>query len=156
MGLLLSFERLTQRGYNQLVKSILLIEDEQAQRELVRHVLEPRGFEVTEAQNGGEGIAYLERREYAVILLDLRMPGGSGEFVIQWILANRIELRSRVLIVTGDLLSPGLEVFLNKVKLPMLPKPYLLGQLIAAVESIAAGFGAPKQAASERVSAVGL
>jgi CheY-like chemotaxis protein len=138
-------------------RPILLIEDEQAQRELVRHVLEPRGFEVTEAQNGAEGIAHLERREYAVIILDLRMPGGSGEFVIQWILANRIHLRCRVLICTGDLLSPGLEVFLNKVQLPMLAKPYLLGQLIEAVEHIAEGFVPPRQADTEasRVSAAG-
>ena len=131
------------------MKPILLIEDEPAQRELVRHVLEPRGFEVTEAQNGREGIAHLERCEYAVIILDLRMPGGSGEFVIQWILANRIHLRSRILVCTGDLLSPGLEVFLSRVQLPMLPKPYLLGQLIEAVERIAAGFTALKTANGE-------
>jgi len=124
---------------------ILLIEDEQAQRELVRHVLEPRGFDVAEAKNGREGIALLEKREFAVIVLDLRMPGGSGEFVIQWILANQIHLRSRVLVVTGDLLSPGLDVFLNKVEVPMLPKPYLLAQLIEAVERIVAvqGYAQP-------------
>ena len=124
---------------------ILLIEDEQAQRELVRHVLEPRGFDVAEAKNGREGIALLEKREFAAIVLDLRMPGGSGEFVIQWILANQIHLRSRVLVVTGDLLSPGLDVFLNKVEVPMLPKPYLLAQLIEAVERIVAvqGYARP-------------
>jgi len=136
-----------------VTRPILLIEDEQAQRELVRHVLEPRGFEVTEAQNGGEGIAFLERKEFAVIILDLRMPGGSGEFVIQWILANRIHLRNRVLICTGDLLSPGLEVFLSKLELPMLAKPYLLGQLIEAVEKIAGGFGPPKQLLESRATA---
>ena len=104
-------------------------------------MLEPRGFDVTEARNGREGIAFLEQKEFAVIVMDLRMPGGSGEFVIQWILANRIHLRSRVLVVTGDLLSPGLEVFLSKVELPMLSKPYLLAQLIDAVERIAATQG---------------
>ena len=74
-----------------------------------------------------------------MIITDLRMPGGSGEFVIQWILANRQHLRSRVLIVTGDLLSPGLEAFLEKVQIPMLPKPYLLADLIQLVEGIADG-----------------
>ena len=138
------------------MRPILLIEDEQAQRELVRTVLEPRGFEVTEAQNGGEGIAHLERQEFAVIILDLRMPGGSGEFVIQWILANRIHLRNRVLVCTGDLLSPGLEIFLSKLQLPMLPKPYLLAQLIEAVERIADGFGPPKPASGDaRITVAG-
>ena len=127
-----------------------MIEDESAQRELVRHVLEPRGFEIVEAQNGVEGIRCLEGREFLAIILDLRMPGGSGEFVIQWILANRIHLRSRILVVTGDLLSPGLEMFLSKVQLPMLAKPYLLTQLIEAVEAIAT---APKMVATERATA---
>jgi DNA-binding NtrC family response regulator len=130
-------------------RSILLIEDEQAQRELMRHVLEPRGFEVTEAENGREGIVHLETRDFAVIILDLRMPGGSGEFVIQWILANRIHLRSRVLIVTGDLLSPGLEMFLTKVQIPMLQKPYLLAQLIDSVEDLAEVNGFSKPATGE-------
>ncbi len=116
---------------------VLLIEDEQAQRELVCHVLGPRGFDVTEAKNGREGIACLERKEFAVIITDLRMAGGSGEFVIQWILANRIHMRSRILVVTGDLLSPGLEIFLSKLELPMLSKPYLLSDLIAHVDRIA-------------------
>ena len=128
-----------------MTRPILVIEDEQAQRELVRHVLEPRGFEIAEAKNGREGILQLERREFAAILLDLRMAGGSGEFVIQWILANRIHLRSRILVITGDLLSPGLEVFLTKVDIPMLPKPYLLTHLIELVESIALEHGFPSE-----------
>jgi two-component system cell cycle sensor histidine kinase/response regulator CckA len=118
-------------------RTILLIEDEEAQRELVKRVLETRGYELTDAANGQEGIRKLSAGDYDAILLDLRMPQGSGEIVIQWIIANRPELRPRILVMTGDLLSPGLEAFLERVQVPMLPKPYMLADLVQAVAKIA-------------------
>ncbi len=121
------------------MRTILLVEDDTAQRELVRRVLEPRGYELAEAATGEAAVELLSHKDYAAILLDLRMPGGSGEWVIQWILTNRPHLKPRILVITGDLLSPGLDAFLERVQLPMLGKPYLLGDLVAAVEKIVTG-----------------
>ena len=115
---------------------LLLIEDDAAQRELVHHVLEPYGFEVLEASTGDARIKQIVATEFDVVLVDLRMPKLSGEFVIQWVLANRPKLRDRILVITGDLLSPGLDAFLASVKVPMLAKPYLLSDLVEAVKKI--------------------
>jgi len=115
---------------------LLLIEDDAAQRELVHHVLEPHGFEVQEASTGDAGIKKIQETAFDALLVDLRMPKLSGEFVIQWVLANRPELRERILVITGDLLSPGLDAFLGSVKVPMLAKPYLLSDLVEAVKKI--------------------
>jgi CheY-like chemotaxis protein len=114
----------------------LLIEDDAAQRELVHHVLEPYGFEVQEASTGDAGIKKIVETDFDVLLVDLRMPKLSGEFVIQWVLANRPKLRERILVITGDLLSPGLDAFLGSAKVPMLAKPYLLADLVGAVKKI--------------------
>jgi len=115
---------------------VLLIEDDAAQRELVHHVLEPHGFEVQEASTGDAGIKQIVATAFDVLLIDLRMPKLSGEFVIQWVLANRPKLRDRILVITGDLLSPGLDAFLASVQVPMLAKPYLLSELVDAVKKI--------------------
>jgi CheY-like chemotaxis protein len=119
------------------MRSLLLIEDVAAQRELVSQVLQRKEFSVTPVGDGREGIVWLQQRDFDAILLDLRLPGCSGEFVVQWILQNRSHLRSRILIVTGDLSAPGLAFFFD-LKIPVLQKPYSLEQLIKAVESIAA------------------
>ena len=121
-----------------LNKSILLVENEPAQRELVRHVLEPRGCSITEAGDGAAAIKELATGTFAAILLDLRMPHASGEMVIQWVLANRPEVKPQILVVTGDVLSPGLDAFLDRAQIPMLCKPYLLADLVSAVEKIIA------------------
>jgi CheY-like chemotaxis protein len=120
-----------------LSKQILVIEDAEAQRDLIRIALRPSGFAVTEAVNGREGIAYLERADYAAIILDLRMPGENGEVVIEWIIANRSHLRSRVLVVSG-MLSPADELFLAQARMPVLTKPYLIKDLVQIVTKLAA------------------
>lgn len=119
-------------------KSVLVIEDESVQRSLIREVLQPHGYELFEAENGEAAIRQLVRADFNAILLDLRMPGGSGEFVVQWILANRPDLKRRVLIVTGDVLSGGAQAFLNKVQIPLLAKPYNISELVKAVETMMA------------------
>jgi CheY-like chemotaxis protein len=117
------------------MRSLLLVEDVAAQRDLVRQVLQRMDFTVTAVGDGREGILCLQKQDFDAILLDLRLPVCSGEFVVQWILANRIHLRSRIVIVTGDLSAPGLAYFFD-LKIPVLQKPYSLQQLIQAVEKI--------------------
>jgi CheY-like chemotaxis protein len=119
-------------------RNILVIEDDPSQRELVRTILEQRGFEVSEACSGREGIECLSQQDFAVIVLDLRMPDGNGEVVVQWVLQHRIHLRTRILILTGEMPSPALDDFLDRLHVLMLPKPYLLAEFLQIVESLAA------------------
>ncbi|HEY9660838.1 MAG TPA: PAS domain S-box protein, partial [Allocoleopsis sp.] len=53
---------------------LLIVEDKWENRQLLRKMLEPLGFEVREATNGQEGIAQWERFEPHLIWMDLRMP----------------------------------------------------------------------------------
>jgi two-component system sensor histidine kinase TorS len=118
------------------MRSLLLIEDVAAQRDLVSQVLQRKEFTVTQVGDGRDAIVWLQQRDFDAIVLDLRLPGCSGEFVVQWILQNRAHLRPRILIVTGDLSAPGLALFFD-LKIPVLQKPYSLDQLINAVENVA-------------------
>ncbi len=59
-------------------KTILIVEDEEAVRELERFILEAEGYEVMEAKDGLEGLTKAEFRKPDLILLDLMMPDVSG------------------------------------------------------------------------------
>jgi CheY-like chemotaxis protein len=62
--------------------SILLIEDDNAARQLTRRILEKEGWRVGEASNGKEGLQQVAHEQPTVILLDLMMPEMDGfEFV---------------------------------------------------------------------------
>jgi len=59
-------------------KTILIVEDEEAVRELEKFILEAEGYEVMEARDGLEGLAKAEFKKPDLILLDLMMPDVSG------------------------------------------------------------------------------
>ena len=57
---------------------ILLIDDEEIARYAVRQVLETGGHEVTEAENGNEGIALQKAQPFDLIVTDIIMPEKEG------------------------------------------------------------------------------
>ena len=63
--------------------NILFIEDDRMNRRVVRDMLGVGGITMAEADSGEQGLALIEANDYAVILLDLRMPGMDGFDVIE-------------------------------------------------------------------------
>ena len=57
---------------------VLLVEDNDVSRSVVRHMLVPRGYQVDCASTGAEAIELASRRVYAAILMDLQLPDMSG------------------------------------------------------------------------------
>lgn len=57
---------------------ILVVEDNDRNRKLVRDVLQFKGYEIAEATNGEDGIELARTRRPAVILMDIHMPGMDG------------------------------------------------------------------------------
>jgi CheY-like chemotaxis protein len=66
---------------------ILVVDDDELIRALLRNVLERQGYRVTDATNGEEGVAkYLEHRP-DIVITDMLMPGKEGSEVIREIRA---------------------------------------------------------------------
>ena len=59
-------------------QNVLVVDDDQDMRALLRDVLEEHGYKVTLAQNGQEALKSLREGEYPVVLTDLRMKGIQG------------------------------------------------------------------------------
>src|SRR5207249_3335686 len=82
---------------------LLLIEDERSVMDFIRTALERNGYALRTANSAAEGIRALEAGRFGGIISDMRTPGGaSGADVYAWIVANRPELRERMLFITGD------------------------------------------------------
>jgi len=64
--------------YPEPPKSLLVLDDEPDARELVKLVLEPRGFTVRGAGEGEDALRLLKEYDISVALVDLLMPGMSG------------------------------------------------------------------------------
>jgi len=57
---------------------VLMIEDNEANRYLVRFILEKAGHEVMEAESGEDGIEMVKKDRPDVILMDIQLPGKDG------------------------------------------------------------------------------
>jgi CheY-like chemotaxis protein len=56
------------------MKTILVVEDDFASRELVREILEAQGYQVIEAGDGQEALQKAEEVDPDLVLMDIRMP----------------------------------------------------------------------------------
>ncbi len=59
-------------------KRILIVEDEEDNRRIIRDVLAHAGFEIDEAATGEEAIASVYTRPPDLILMDIQLPGRDG------------------------------------------------------------------------------
>ena len=57
---------------------ILVVEDNERNRKLVRDVLTFKGYQIIEAETGEEGVRLAQERRPRLILMDIRLPGVDG------------------------------------------------------------------------------
>lgn len=69
-------------------KRILVVEDVEMNRKVVRIVLKAKGYEVLEAVDAEEALAILRTGLPDLILMDIALPGISGEDLTRQIKAN--------------------------------------------------------------------
>jgi len=101
--------RQLRRGYEGARRKVLVVDNEEADRELLVHLLEPLGFELRTAASGHDALDLLAAglRPDAV-LMDLAMPGIDGWETIRRL--RRIEgVQARVAVVSANAFDKGLE-----------------------------------------------
>ena len=57
---------------------ILIIDDEAILRQTLARILQQAGFEVSTAENGEQGLSFIQTTNFDLIFMDLRMPGIAG------------------------------------------------------------------------------
>jgi two-component system, NtrC family, response regulator PilR len=62
---------------------ILIVEDEKSMREVLKMLLEGEGYEVTTASDGLEGLSYVEKDIFDLVITDLKMPKADGFNVLK-------------------------------------------------------------------------
>ena len=117
------------------IKRVLVVDDEPTIRALLSRSLELDGLKVDLAGDGEEAWRRLQTHPYDCIILDLKMPGMSGQQLYQAIGALGQELTKKVIFITGDTVSSETLDFIAEAGSPALTKPVDLDQLRQWVRS---------------------
>jgi DNA-binding NtrC family response regulator len=82
---------------------ILIVEDKDALRTMLRHALESEGHDVVEVRDQGEATRALQEQQLSLVLTDLRLPEGDGFGVLRCAKESGIELPVIVMTAYGTL-----------------------------------------------------
>jgi two-component system NtrC family sensor kinase len=116
--------------------AILLIDDEPGIAQGLRRLLQRSGHDVTLAANGHEGLAALSERAYDVVLCDMRMPDLDGPGFYRALERHHPHLRSRVIFLTGDVLSAEGQVFFAQSGRPRVIKPFKAAEVRRVIQQV--------------------
>lgn len=117
--------------------SVLIVDDDDQMRRLMRATMEKAGYLVSEGRSGREGLLRYRATPPDVVVMDILMPDKDGLEAI-------IELRrefpdAKVIAITGGTVKMNVPDFLDVAKLlgarRALQKPFPMTELLALVEA---------------------
>lgn len=82
-------------------KSILVVDDDPDVRDILRSILEPGGFAVTEAADGALALQAVRAHQPDLVILDWMMPNVTGLEVCQWLKQDTLLRHVPVIMLTG-------------------------------------------------------
>ena len=111
---------------------ILVCDDEQEILDITKLILEDSGYEVTALINSNEVISYIEKQQPDILLIDLWMPGMSGDQVIEQLRTKANIANLPIIVISAS--KDGRQVAFAAGADDFLDKPYDIDTLLAMVE----------------------
>jgi DNA-binding NtrC family response regulator len=115
---------------------VLLLDDQEDFRDVIRDYLVSRLYKVTEVSNGAEGLRAIMRDTYDLIICDMLMPKVGGERFYWAVTRVRPAARLRFVFITGHQHDPKVDHFFRRVQATVLVKPFKLDDLNASLLDI--------------------
>ena len=109
---------------------ILVVEDNEKNRKLVRDVLTAKGYRLVEAETGEDGVRLAGEQHPALVLMDIQLPGINGIEALRQLRADPATAGIPVIAVTASamtqdrqkILAAGFDAYQSK---PISIRPFL-------------------------------
>jgi two-component system cell cycle response regulator DivK len=115
---------------------ILIVEDNDKNRKLVRDVLTFKGYAVIESETGEGGIRLAQERRPSLVLMDIRLPGIDGIEVLRRLRAEPTTRGIPVMAMTASVMSEDRRKFMDAGFDASQGKPIKIHDFVAAVEDL--------------------
>jgi len=115
---------------------VLLLEDGDDFREVLREHLVSRRFQVTSVPSGVEGVREIMKDGFDLIICDMMMPRMGGEMFYWAVTRVRPATAQRFIFFTGYPNNPAIEFFFKRVNATVLIKPFELTALDSTIDDV--------------------
>jgi two-component system, cell cycle response regulator DivK len=115
---------------------ILIVEDNDKNRKLVRDVLTFKGYEVIESETGEEGVRLAQERRPSLVLMDIRLPGIDGVEALRRLRAERTTRGIPVMAMTASVMSEDRQKIMAAGFDAYQSKPISVTDFVAAVAQL--------------------
>jgi DNA-binding NtrC family response regulator len=116
----------------EMIKNILIVDDNASIRTSLRLLLTSNGYQVAEVSNGTDALAYVRKTPPMMVFLDIYMPDINGIQVLEEIVTEEVE--TSIIMITGD---STMETAISAIKLgarDYITKPLLPHKVLGIVE----------------------
>jgi DNA-binding response OmpR family regulator len=114
-------------------RKVLLLEDDDDFKGIMREFLHQNGFEVVAVQNGVEGVHEVLASDFEVILCDMMMPTLPGDMFFRAVERMRPHLCDRFIFMTGHRGNVKVNEFIKAVNGTILSKPFQIDDLLEMI-----------------------
>ncbi|MDD4986827.1 MAG: response regulator, partial [Dehalococcoidales bacterium] len=115
---------------------ILVVDDEPTILAFLKKVLGGEGYEVTTIGSGKEALGLIKEQRYSLIICDIKMPGLSGTELYDELGKIAPSLQKRAIFITGDVIGPVTNKFLERTRVPCVAKPFDIAGLKKEVNRV--------------------
>lgn len=122
-----------------MADTILLVDDNELNRKLLRLILEYSGYKILEAGNGEEALQMVRRHLPALVLMDVQMPVMDGICALKAIQAEATTCHVPVVAVTSYAMKGDRQRLLAEGFVDYIAKPINKDELLAKLATIVEG-----------------
>jgi two-component system cell cycle sensor histidine kinase/response regulator CckA len=114
---------------------VLVVDDNESIRAILRRFLEKRGHQVTEAEDGDMALELVRGQEFDKLMVDIYMPGLTGTEFYDGLDTVAPTMKDRTIFMTGGLQDSTVEEYVEATGRPSIEKPFDLSEMVRTLES---------------------
>ena len=120
---------------------ILIVEDNEKNRKLIRDLLQVKGYQTIESETAEEGLRIAEEKSPALILMDIQLSGMDGITAMKQLKATPSTKKIPIIAITASAMTHNRETMLAQGFDSYQIKPLNLNEFLADIERLIANCG---------------
>ena len=126
-------EKASANGHTEMPLNVLIVDDNNINVILLKHILESKGFSPSIASNGKEAVDQVSVEDFDIVLMDLQMPVMDGYEAIKCIRENGKNAQPRIVVVTAFIADENREMAISIGANAFISKPISQEELFKAM-----------------------